>query len=260
MSVFTAPLVGTFCWPELCSADAAASKKFYESLFGWEHEDHHMPEGDYSVFKMEGEGVGAIYEMQPDRKRAGVHPHWNSYVAVADADHIAEQCAFLGGKVLMQPFEAGADRMANLEDPLGARFSIFEASRQTEPIRLNEMGTLCWTELYTTDFDQAVAFYSALFGWRAEPWEGGPMPYVVFHHNEQESRIGGMLEITDEMHATKPMWEPYFQVEDADATAQQAKQMGAKVCKVFDVPKIGRIAQIADPQGAMFAVIHPESQ
>src|SRR5690242_8868264 len=124
MSVFTAPLVGTFCWPELASSDAAASKKFYSSLFGWDHEDHHMPDGDYTMFRLEGEGVGALYQIQEDRMKAGVHPHWNSYVAVADADHIAEQCAFLGGKVLMQPFEAGSDRMANLEDPFGALFDL----------------------------------------------------------------------------------------------------------------------------------------
>jgi uncharacterized protein len=151
MTVITTPPAGTFWWPELCSVDAAASKKFYASLFGWDPEDISMPEGIYTLFKLGGHGVGTMYQMEGARKQAGVRPHWNPYIAVADADSTSKQAASPGGKILTSPFDTDGDVMANLQDPTGANFSIWQAKKPPPPIRINEVGSLCWTELYTRD-------------------------------------------------------------------------------------------------------------
>jgi predicted enzyme related to lactoylglutathione lyase len=66
MSAMTTHVHGTFCWPELCSADVAASKKFYGSLLGWRSSDIHIPFGDYTIFKVGGQRVGAMYQMTED--------------------------------------------------------------------------------------------------------------------------------------------------------------------------------------------------
>ena len=52
-------------------------------------------------------------------------------------------------------------------------------------------------------------------------------------------------------------WHVYFAVEDADATAGKATELGGSVMVApFDTP-VGRIAILTDPQGAVFSVLKP---
>lgn len=255
MPAMTTHIPGTFCWPELCSADAAASKKFYGSLFGWESSDMHIPAGDYTLFKVGSQRVGAMYQMTSDRKFAGALPHWNSYVAVTNAEETVRNTIALGGKVLREPFGANANRIANLQDPTGAKFCIWEINQEPQATRLNEVGALCWTELYTRDPIKVAEFYSGLFGWRAEPWKGGAMPYTTFNLADEDRPAGGMLAMPDEMPGSSH-WLPYFQVADADKSAAHTEELGGKICNApMDIASIGRMAMLSDPQGAAFAVI-----
>lgn len=255
MSAPVSDRVGTFCWPELCSGDAAASKAFYGGVFGWEAHDKGMPEGAYTIFRSDGQDVGAMYEMNEERKRAGVRPHWNSYVAVADADETARKAAELGGKVLGGPFDGtDVDRMANLQDPEGVTFCIWQSMGPHDPVRLGDVNSLCWTELYTSDAEKAKAFYSSLFGWRAQPFEDGSH-YTIFSLPDDERGVGGMMTMCSEMPGG-PHWLPYFRVEDTDGTVERVGELGGIVANPpMDIPKVGRIAMFADPQGATFAVI-----
>jgi predicted enzyme related to lactoylglutathione lyase len=255
MPATTAHVPGIFCWPELCSADVAASKKFYASMFGWESSDIHMHAGDYTLLKLGSQRVGAMYQMTEHRKIAGILPHWNSYVAVVSADETAKNATILGGKVLREPFGADANRMANLQDPTGAKFCVWEISEQPQATRLNEIGALCWTELYTRDPVKAADFYSGLFGWRPQPWKGGAMPYTMFNLADEDRPACGMLAMPSEMPGPS-QWLPYFQVEDADRSADRNSELGGKTCSpLMDLPDIGRMAMLTDAQGAGFAVI-----
>jgi len=256
MTVTTTQPHGTFCWPELCSGAAADSKEFYSSLLGWKSSDRHMPEGDYRIFKLGNESVGAMYQMKEERKKAGVLPHWNSYIAVSNADETVKKAASLGGKALMQPFDADGNRMANLQDPTGANFSIWQATKPSELTRINDVGALCWTELYTHDPEKAAVFNSALYRWRPKRWHGGPMPYTMFNIAGREQATGGML--ATEMPGT-PHWLPYFQVRDADKATARVQELGGKITnEVMDIPSIGRMVMVADSQGAKFAMIKPD--
>lgn len=257
MSIMTTHAIGTFCFPGLCSGDAAKSKKFYSSLFGWEAQDISMSGGGYTVFKMKGQNATSMYEMKPERLNAGVVPHWNAYVAVEDAAQTAQKAASLGAKVLNDPFDAGGDRMANLQDPTGAKFSLWQFNKAPEPTLINEVGALCWTELYTNDTRTAQHFYSDLFGWHAQPFGDGPMPYTIFSLPSEPRGFAGMLPITEEMHGRTPQWVPYFMVEDADKTAGLARKLGAQIHGPEDIPTVGRIAVMVDPEGATFAIIKP---
>ena len=235
MPAMTTHVPGTFCWPELCSADAVVSKKFYAALFGWESSDMHMPGGDYTLFKLGNRRVGAMYQMTEDRKMAGILPHWNSYVAVISADETAKNTTSLGGKVLREPFGADANRMANLQDPTGAKFCIWEINQQPQATRLNEV--------------------SGLFGWRPQPWKGGTMPFTMFNLAEEDRPAGGMLAMPTEMPGSSH-WLPYFQVEDVDKSAESAREFGGKICNPpMEIASVGRMAMLTDPQGAAFSVI-----
>jgi uncharacterized protein len=256
MSVSTAHAAGTFCWPELNTSDVAAAKSFYASLFGWTSDDSPIPQGGvYTMLKMAGQDVGAMSGLREDQQKAGVPPHWGSYVAVTSADESATKAAALGGQVLAGPFDVmEAGRMAVIQDPVGAVFCLWEAKAHPGASLLNEVGSLAWTELYTTDTDKASTFYAGLFGWQPKPWTG-PNPYTVFYFPGEERMAGGMLPITGDMQGMPPNWLPYFRVEDADRTAAKAKELGGNVFVPPMLPNVGRLSIISDPQGAMFAVI-----
>src|SRR5207249_914345 len=105
---------GQFCWPELATTDQPAAKAFYTSIFGWTTED--MPIGlgaTYTMLKLRGLEVGAIYEQGKEEAGRDVPPHWNVYVSVVSADETAARARQLGAKVAAEPFDVtDAGRMA----------------------------------------------------------------------------------------------------------------------------------------------------
>ena len=246
---------GTFGCPALCSGDAAESKAFYSGLLGWQPAEMDPPHANAAMFKIGDEVVAGMYQMADERKKAGVVPHWNNYIIVDDIAEVVRKAPILGGKVLAQPFDAMGDLMANLEDPYGAKFSVWQSRTKPTPSRVMEVGALCWTELYTTDMAGAEKFYTELLGWRTGKFEASPMPYTMITPAALQQPIGGILKITEEMGGRKPQWMPYFQITDADKSAAQAKSLGAQVHGPIEIPTIGRMLMIMDPQTAGFAVI-----
>jgi predicted enzyme related to lactoylglutathione lyase len=258
MSVTTAHAAGTFCWPELSTSNVQAAKKFYSALLGWEPSDVPMPEdaGSYTMLKVGGNDVGAMASMQDAQKKAGVPPHWASFVAVTNADETVQKAVALDGTLMAGPFDVmDAGRMAVIKDPTGAIFSVWQAKSHPGATRINEVGALCWTELYTNDMDKAVAFYTSLFDWTGKPWDS-PTPYTILTFKGQDKMAGGVLQMTKDMQGMPPHWLPYFQVEDTDKVVARAKELGGNVIvPPMDIPNVGRMATITDPQGAAFAVI-----
>jgi predicted enzyme related to lactoylglutathione lyase len=56
-----------------------------------------------------------------------------------------------------------------------------------------------------------------------------------------------------------PYWQANIQVANVDETIAKVKQLGGSVIHVETVPTVGRLAVIADPQGAVIAVFAPDS-
>jgi len=245
---------GMFCWVELAAKDGPAAKKFYTSLFGWRAND--IPIGEGAVYSMLEKGdkeAGALYELGPQQK--GVPPHWNSYIRVSSADESAAKAKKLGGKIVTEPFDVmDHGRMANIQDPTGAVFAVWEPRSHAGAQVVNEPGAFCWNELYTTDPKKAGDFYSELFGWTREPLQMPTGEYTIF--KKGDSQAAGMMRIPKEMGPVPPYWLVYFAVDDSDRTVDKARGMGAKVgVPPTDIPNIGRFAILNDPQGAGFAVI-----
>lgn len=245
---------GTFSWVDLSTTDAESAKSFYEALFGWTHED--MPAGDgqtYTMFRRDGKHVGAVSEQQEQERSQGIPPHWNSYVSVDDLDRRADKAADLGGKVLIPPFDVlEAGRMAVVADPTGAVFAMWEPKGHIGAGLVNAPGALCWNELATKDVETAKSFYADLFGWSMEDLDGGA--YTIIQNGE--SGNGGIRAQSEQEAGVPPNWLPYFAVEDCDASASKAAELGGTTL----VPPMNleiaeaRIAVVADPQGAAFAL------
>ncbi|MFQ5843386.1 MAG: VOC family protein [Planctomycetota bacterium] len=250
---------GTFCWNELGTRDVARAKRFYTALLGWEAEDVPMDQGGlYTLLKITGRDVGGAYEMEGPQFE-GVPPHWMGYVSVADVDHGATKAKALGGTVIAEPMDIpSVGRMAVLQDPGGATFSIYKAGLHPGAARLDCAGSFCWNELATRDAGAAVEFYTQLFPWTAEVRET-PHRYTTFRRGEQ--RAGGLLQMTEEWGDLPSHWMSYVAVDDCDACAKRVTELGGRVCvPPTDIPPAGRFAVIDDPTGATFSILqraHP---
>ena len=258
MTITTQHAPGTFCWPELSTTDQNGAKKFYGALFGWTSEDGDIGGGEtYTMLKLKGQSVGALFSMHKEQRAQGVPPHWASYVAVESADRAASRAKELGGKLLKEAFDVmDVGRMAVIEDPTGAVFCVWQAKKHAGAGVLDEPGAMCWTELMTNDPSKAEKFYTGLFPWKAESMKVPSMDYTVFKRGDTSA--GGMMKITKEMGSVPAHWLVYFAVDDCDGSVEKAKGMGAKITlPAKDIPDIGRFAILQDPQGAHFAIIQP---
>ncbi|MGH2913704.1 MAG: VOC family protein [Solirubrobacteraceae bacterium] len=120
-------------------------------------------------------------------------------------------------------------------------------------------GTFSWTDLNTTDPEAAKSFYSALMGWEFTDMpvgEGSSYSMAAIDGNwvaavspqPQQQRDAGV----------PPAWNSYVTVQDADATAARAAELGGTVhAEPFDVMEAGRMAVIQDPQGGWFLAWQP---
>lgn len=115
-------------------------------------------------------------------------------------------------------------------------------------------GAFSWSELMTNDPAAAREFYSKLFGWGSKEM---PMPdgaYTTFQVGD--TSVGGMMKIPAGAAGMPPMWGVYVTVRDVDSTVKQVAALGGKVVMApWEVPGVGRMAVIQDPQGASLSVI-----
>ncbi len=254
MAVTTTHAPGTFCWPELSTADQAGAEKFYCALFDWTVEKTPMgPDAHYTIFQLDGNPVAAGATMQAEQKAQGIPPHWLSYVSTADVDASLKQAERLGGKAIAGPFDVMEHgRMAVLADPTGGVFALWQAKQHPGVGVLDENDSLVWTELVTDDTKRAGAFYEGLFGWKGEAFPG--MDYTVFKRGD--AMAAGMMAKTPEMGPVPTHWMPYFGAVDTAATlAKAAKLGGTVVAGPIDVPGVGTMGVLADPQGAHFSIM-----
>jgi predicted enzyme related to lactoylglutathione lyase len=264
---------GVPCWIDTSQPDPEAALPFYSGLFGWEFEDVMPPdaEGKYFIGRIRGgdvAGVGSLPQGAPPTAM------WNTYVWVESADEAASKVADAGGTTLMEPFDVmDAGRMAVFADPEGAMFCVWEAKGSKGAQIVNEDGSLNFNGLNTRDVDGAKRFYGSVFGWEALPLEGGAEMWTLpgyGDHLEQgdpglrkrmaeagaptgfEDVVASINPIPDDQPDVPAHWGVTFAVDDADATAEKATELGGKVVvPPFDAPWV-RMTVITDPQGATF--------
>ena len=116
-------------------------------------------------------------------------------------------------------------------------------------------GAFSWTELMTTDVPAARKFYGQLLGWKLRDMEGGPMPYTIVNAADQD--IGGIMATPPEVQGKMPAaWGTYVTVKDVDAVLAKVPGLGGRVIVAAkDLPGVGRMAVIMDPQGATISFI-----
>ncbi|WP_445557832.1 DUF1428 family protein [Pedomonas mirosovicensis] len=130
-----------------------------------------------------------------------------------------------------------------------------------EKPKTNRPGDYIWYELLTRDAEAAQDFYASMLGWRyADSGQTG-VDYRII--NAGPHSVGGLMAITPEMaeHGARPTWLGYIAVADVDTCVADILSRGGQVLMpAMDIPMVGRIAMVADPQGAPFYVMRPQGE
>ena len=262
---------GVPCWVDSGQPDPEAAVDFYRGLFGWEFEDT-MPAGSpgrYFMARLRGGDVAAIGSLPEGAPAVAA---WTTYIWVASADETAAKALAAGGSTVMEPFDVlDAGRMAMLADPEGAVFAAWQPDRMKGAQIVNEPGSVNFNGLHTRDVEAAKRFYGSVFGWGtitvggAELWT---LPGYGDHLEEREpglrarlAEFGAEPGFEDVVASINPIgddedvpahWSVTFSIDDADALAARATELGGSVLvPPLDVPW-ARMTVIADPQGASF--------
>ena len=234
----TAPAPG---WHELVAPDVEAAESFYSSLFGWELKVWKPGTADYAMAHVAGRNHAGFFA------HAVAAPHWLVYFVVEDAETTATRAVELGGRIA-RPAEDIPDvgRFVLLADPQGAIFAVIALFEPEE----RPTGVFVVDELMTTDVAGARRFYGDLFGWQAKPVDGS---YDLFHTPGGEV-VAGLMAKSEPAPASA--WTTYVGVEDVDAMAELAVQLGATVAvPPTTIPSgVGRFAILVDPVGATFGI------
>jgi predicted enzyme related to lactoylglutathione lyase len=206
---------------------------------------------------------------------------WNTYFWVDSADETASKVRDAGGGVVMEPFDfMKVSRMAVFTDPEGAAFCVWEAKEHKGARLVNDPGALVFNGLNTRDVEGARSFYGSVFGWHTLAIGGGgegwALPgygdYLERYHPDLRKRmaeagapegfeevVGSINPIAYHERDTPAHWSVTFAVDDADATAAKAAELGGQVIvPPFDAswstPTYTiRVTVLGDPQGATFS-------
>ena len=264
---------GVPCWVDTSQPHPEAAVDFYRGLFGWQFEDVMPPgsEGQYVIARLRGGDVAAVGSIPEAAPPVAM---WNTYIWVDSADDTASKVRDAGGGVLMEPFDVtDAGRMAVFTDPEGAAFCVWQAKELMGAKVVNEPGSLNFNGLATRDVEGAKAFYGSVFGWSTLNVGGGAEMWTLPGYGDylerdnpdlrkQLAEAGGPAGFVDVVASINPIpddqpdtpahWSVTFAVDDADATAARATELGGRVVvPPFDAPWV-RMTIINDPQGATF--------
>ena len=115
-------------------------------------------------------------------------------------------------------------------------------------------GAFSWSELSTPDPQAAAAFYSGLFGWTLKGMGPAMGDYQLV--NVGDTPVAGIMAPPPGAPPMPPAWGCYVTVTDLDATLARCAQLGGKtLVAAMDIPTVGRMAVIQDPQGATLSLM-----
>jgi predicted enzyme related to lactoylglutathione lyase len=264
---------GVPCWVDTSHPDPEAATAFYGDLFGWAFEDVMPADAPvrYFMARLPGGDVGAIGGQMPDAPQQPAT--WNTYVWVDDADATAAKVREAGGTVVSEPMDVfDSGRTAVFADPEGAAISVWQPKAHRGAAVVNEHGSVNFNNLNSRDLAAAEAFYGAVFGWELLTVGDGAMWALPAYGDFLERRtpgtrqgmadmgapprfeevVAGAMTVPNDQPDVPAHWSVTFAVDDADAIATRAAELGGTVIvPPFDAPWV-RTTVIADPQGATF--------
>lgn len=245
-------LTGKFVWYDLFTHDLPAAGRFYHELFGWSFENTDSGVDNVKTIIKNRIPIGNAVHIDPLEDKVTAS-RWLSYMSVQDVDAATVIVEQNKGSMYMQPKDLPhRGRVAVVFDSEGAIFGIVTTLEGDPPDRDYVENIWISSELWTTDLDSALRFYGSLVGYEQQLVNVG-MDTAYHLLVKDGTPRAGMVKIP--WDDVKPNWIPYIAVADAEAMAENAVRAGGKLLVEPD-PNVreGRLAIIADPSGAVFAI------
>ncbi|WP_327352901.1 VOC family protein [Streptomyces sp. NBC_01304] len=243
---------GTPCWVSLMVHGMGATQDFYGALFGWEFGPGPEQLGPYVRALLDGREVAGIGQLPPDRH---LPIAWTPYLATDDVDLTAETIRHCGGTVGVGPIDAGkAGRMAIASDPAGAVFGVWQAAEHLGSQLWGVPGTPVWNELVTRDTASVGKFYQCVYGYEEEAVVSADFDYLTLHLDGRP--VAGIHGVGHGLPRDRGShWITYFEVADVDEAVEHVGVLGGHVLRAPRDSAHGRLATVADPEGATFNVV-----
>ena len=248
----TTTLEGAPTWLELATFDQEVSLPFYSGMFGWTADDPIDGLGDYRMLRLNGFLVGGLV---PATSVDG----WHVFLHTTDAVETAAKVELAGGKIDELPtpmLELGV--RDELIDPTGAWVGGWQPGTLAGLELQGAPGAAVWYELHTRDFAAAVPFYQEAFAWSVEPLsDTDEFRMVTFPAGAGEDALAGIYDSAREELEQDSHWQVYFAVDDVDASAAKAEELGGLVVTGPEDSPYGRLAHVMDPMGVPFSIMKP---
>ncbi|MFI9760250.1 VOC family protein [Streptomyces sp. NPDC051963] len=243
---------GTPCWVSLMVHGLATTQEFYGALFGWEFQPGPQQLGPYARALLDGSEVAGIGQLPPDRH---LPIAWTPYLASDDVDLTAETVRLCGGTVGVGPLDAeDAGRLVIGSDPSGAVFGVWQAAAHAGTAIAGVPGTPAWHELLTFETASVAKFYETVFDYEEEPVVSADFDYVTLLIDGRP--VAGIHGVGNALPRDRgPHWMTYFEVADTDASLARITDLGGHVLKPAHDSEHGRVATVADPEGARFCLV-----
>ncbi|MER5766389.1 VOC family protein [Streptomyces sp. NPDC001985] len=245
---------GTPCWVSLMVHGLDVTQSFYGELFGWEFHPGPQQLGPYVRALLDGEEVAGLGQLPAGRK---LPIAWTPYLATESADTTAETIRCCGGTVGVGPLDAAdAGRMAMVSDPAGGVFGLWQPRAHAGTAVHGVPGAPARYELITAGTSAVAKFYETVFGYDGEEADpSGPDVVTLRLEGRPVATLRGVGR--GPAHEPGTAWLTYFQVDDADRAAHRVSELGGKVRTPPGDGPFGRTATVADPEGAVFALLQP---
>src|SRR6185437_15983854 len=226
---------GVPCWVDTNQPDPVGAARFYSRLFGWQTEDA-MPAdagAHYYMARIDGRDVAAISSQPP-----GAPPQamWNTYICVESADDAAARVREAGGRVLSEPFDVfDAGRMGVFADPEGAVFCVWQPGSHRGSATI-DAGSPMW----------------ALPGYGDHLEELNPGLRAGMKQMGAPDGFEDVVATILPREGGPARWSVTFAVDEVDAIAARARELGGSVLAGPQNAPWVRFAVLADPAGASF--------
>jgi predicted enzyme related to lactoylglutathione lyase len=234
-------------WIDLFTHDIDAAAAFYGHLLGWTVAEPRPEFGGYRLFEREGAPVAGLMGNPEDAPGT-----WSVYLESNNAADTVEMARANGGQVLVEAMAVGdLGTMAVLTDPGGALVGVWEPDEHDGFAARGEVGAPGWFEVLSNDYDAAVPFYENVFGWDTHTMsDTADFRYTTL--GKDEHAVAGIMAATGPSH-----WSTYLRVDDTDATAARAVELGGETVEPGADTPYGRVATIADPTGGRIRLMGP---
>jgi len=254
-------LPGKIIWRDLLTNDPAASQRFYGELFGWEFESvgeasNLRSDSAYTLIRHNGRLIGGMVDTLALNGRDDIS-QWVILMSVEDLETRVAAAKSNGGQVVTPPTDLqDRGRLALVRDAEGALLGLLETRdgdpRDNEP----EIGGFLWDELWTTDVQNAGAFYGAVAGLAPDTVDidtddaAGPTYNLLRAGDTPRAGI-----LPNPLDGLDPVWVSYIRVENPAALTSRVADLGGRVIvEAGPRPLGGEVAFIAGPSGAGIAL------